>query len=399
MMTLEEALDRILSSINPLPEEVVAISEAVGRVPTQALLAPTDLPPFDNSAFDGYAVRSVDVARASKENPVILEATGSVKAGEAPVEIVGPGTCMRILTGALLPAGADAVVMQEDTRIPREGVVEVLDAVKAWEGVRMAGDDVRRGAVLADAGEALRPAHMGLLAGSGFARIAVHRRPRVTLLSTGNELIPLGGVLKPGQIYDSNSLLMRALADQDRLPIVHTGHIPDTLEQTMAELHDAARQADVVVTTGGVSVGDADFVKPAMAALGGSLDLWRIAIKPGKPFAFGRLGAAYWFGLPGNPVSAFVTWWLLVRPALRRLMGRRSTRGRRVLACLAEPVANRGDRRHFIRVRFDDAGKVRLAGVQASHVQSSLAIADALLDMPPGAHWETGREVMVECVD
>lgn len=396
MMTLEEALDRILSTIEPLPEDVVPVAEAVGRVPTQDLVASTDLPPFDNSGVDGYAVRSSDLTRASETSPVTLECIGAVKAGEAPSEIVGPGTCMRILTGALLPAGADAVVMQEDTRIPGNGGVEVLSAVGPWEGVRMAGDDVRRGAVLAEAGEALRPAHIGLLAGSGFAKVSVHRRPRVTLLSTGSELIPLGGVLKPGQIYDSNSVLMRALANQDHLPIVHTGHIPDTLEQTMAELHMASRQADVVVTTGGVSVGDADYVKPAMAALGGSLDLWRIAIKPGKPFAFGRLGAAYWFGLPGNPVSAFVTWWLLVRPALSRLMGMRSTRGRQVLARLAESIANRGDRRHFVRVRFDADGLVRLAGVQASHVQSSLAAADGLLDMPPGAHWEAGREVQVQ---
>ncbi|MCC7375649.1 MAG: molybdopterin molybdotransferase MoeA [Verrucomicrobiales bacterium] len=398
MITLEEALDRILSTLAPLPEEVVSVSDAVGRVPTEDLMASTDLPPFDNSAVDGYALRSADVAGASVESPVVLEVTDTIKAGEAPAVIVGSGSCVRIMTGALLPAGADAVVMQEDVVIPRDGQIAVRETVGLWEGVRMAGGDVRRGVCLVRAGEALRPAHVGLLVASGYAKIPVHRRPRVTLLSTGSELIPPGGVLNPGQVYDSNSPLMRALAEHDGFPVVHTGHIPDTMEQTMAELHLAARQGDVVVTTGGVSVGEADFVKPAMAALGGSLDVWRIAIKPGKPFAFGRLGAAYWFGLPGNPVSAYVTWWLLVRPALRRLLGMRIPQDPRISARLGEPIVNRGDRRHFIRVRFDEQGYVRLAGTQASHVQSGLVLADALLDMPPEAHWETGREVEVDLI-
>jgi molybdopterin molybdotransferase len=398
MITLEHALDRILSTLEPLPEEVVPVSEAVGRVPTQDLVASTDLPPFDNAAVDGYALRSADVAGATGNSPVALEVTDSIKAGEAPSVIVGPGSCVRIMTGALLPAGADAVVMQEDVRIPGKGLMEIRDPLGAWEGVRMAGDDVRRGTCLAAAGEVLRPAHVGILVASGFAKIPVHRRPRVTLLSTGSELVPPGGVLQPGQIYDSNQPLMRALAEHDGFPIVYTGHIPDTLEQTMAELHMAARAGDVVVTTGGVSVGEADFVKPAMEALGGSLDLWRIAIKPGKPFAFGRLGSASWFGLPGNPVAVFVTWWLLVRPALRRLLGLRSPQGRCVNARLAEPIVNRGDRRHFMRVRFDEQGNLRLAGTQASHIQSSLVVADALLDLPANAQWETGREVRVELI-
>jgi len=246
------------------------------------------------------------------------------------------------------------------------------------------------------AGERLRPAHIGLLASTGIAEVPVHRLPRVLLLVTGSELTPAGQPLAPGRIYDSNRPLLTALAAAEGLTLADTMHAPDTLDGTRDAIRRAAAAAEVLITTGGVSVGDADFVRTAMEALGGGVELWRIAIKPGKPFAWGRLGGAVWFGLPGNPVSAFVTWHVLVRPALRRLMGMRQTLGRRIRARLGERISNPGDRRHFLRVQLDGDGCVRLAGVQASHVQSAMAAADALLDCPPGTRWNAGQEVEIE---
>lgn len=396
MISLEDARQRILDALEPLPPETVPLLPALGRAPVADVFAPADLPPFDNSSVDGFAVQAIDVATASPDQPVRLKLTTRIAAGESPTAILGPGTCARILTGGVLPAGADAVVMQEDTRQRPGDTVEIHAPTAPWENVRLAGEDLRRGARLVAAGERLRPAHIGLLAANGFGTVAVRRRPRVTLLVTGSELLEPGAPLAPGKIYNSNRFLLAALADADHLPITAAYRVPDSLEGTMTSLAEAARQSDVVVTTGGVSVGDADFVKPAVAALGGSVEIWRLAVKPGKPLAWGRLEAAHWFGLPGNPVSAFVMWWLVVRPALRRLVGIQSPLGRRIQATLGEPFNNRGERRHFVRVRLDAEGKVRLAGTQASHIQSGLANADALLDLPPLTSWPAGHPATVE---
>ncbi len=399
MTPLEVAREIILKTLHPLPAEPVSIDEACGRVTASDILAPTDLPSFDSSAFDGYAVRADDTISAAPDAPITLELVGSVMAGDAPNLVVRPGSCARIFTGAVVPAGADAIVMQEDARFDTNARLVISQRATPWEGVRLAGEDVRRGMVLVPAGHRLRPAHIGLLAAGGIASVDVHRRPRITLLSTGDELTEPGLALAPGRIYDSNRPLLHALAAGEGIPAWNSKRIPDQLELVMAELQSALRSAEVIITTGGVSVGEADFVKPAISALGGSVEVWRLDLKPGKPFAWGRLQNAHWFGLPGNPVSAYVTWCLLVRPALRRLMGMKNPFGRRVLARLGEPVTNRGDRRHFMRVHLDDQGFARLSGSQASHMQHGLAAADALLDVPPGANWPAGQEVKLELLD
>lgn len=399
MTSVEEARDSILCSLKPLAHpEILPIVQGTGRVMAEDVFALCDVPAFDNSSVDGYAVMAGDLTNATRIAPVTLRVVGTISAGEAPTIVLTPGTCARIFTGAVLPPGADAVVMQEDVVSDEQGTAIFQEPIKTWEGVRLVGEDVRRNSLLVSAGEKLRAGHIGLLAAAGHAEVAVHRRPRVCLLVTGSELTRPGGELGPGQIYDSNRALLSALAIAEGAQVVSDSHVSDNLELTMAALHSAVRSADVVVTTGGVSVGAADLVKTALMALGGSIEKWRVAMRPGKPFAWGHLEGAYWFGLPGNPVSAYVTWWAFVGPALRKLMGMRDPLGRRITARLAEPVANPGDRRHFVRVTLNSDG-VRLAGVQASHIQSSLAAANALLDVPPHTSWAAGCDVQVELLD
>jgi molybdopterin molybdotransferase len=277
--------------------------------------------------------------------------------------------------------------------------VEVLAASTPWEGVRFAGEDVRPGDVLLRSGHRLRPGALSLIASTGVDTLPVNRRPRLSLLSTGSELIEPGQPLQPGQIHDSNGVLLESLARREGVEVLGRTRIADELEATLNALDQASRSADVIITTGGVSVGDADLLRPALAKLGGEVDLWRIAMKPGKPFAFGRLGKAWWFGLPGNPVSAFVTWRVLVRPALHRLMGSVEPATVALPARLGQPFTNRGDRRHLIRATLDTQGRVFQAGTQGSHLQAGLAHANVLLDLPAATTWEAGREVTVELLD
>jgi molybdopterin molybdotransferase len=401
MLELEEARQRLFDAIQPLPAEEAQLRDAAGRVLAEALASPIDLPPFDNSAMDGYAVRSADVASANAESPVSLKVAGHVPAGAVFTGTVQPGTCVRIFTGSPLPDGADAVVMQEDTRVEasQPGAVLILDRAKPWENVRFRGEDAKTGTVLARAGEAVTPGRIGLMAAAGISSVNVHRRPIVGLLATGSELIEAGQPLPPGKIYESNRaalepLLLRSGAVPRVFPLV-----PDTLDATCQSLQQALDECDAVVTSGGVSVGELDFVKTAFEKLGGKMDFWKVAIKPGKPFVFGRRGEKLLFGLPGNPVSAMVTFLLLVRPALRRWQGATDVLPPVVHGILAEALTNHGDRRHFMRVRMDENGEVRSAGAQASHLLNSLALANGLAEVPPNRILAAGALVRVIRID
>jgi molybdopterin molybdotransferase len=394
MLELAEAQQRILSAIHSLPGESVSLSHAHGRIIVDSISAPISLPAFDNSAMDGYAVRAADVAAASVPSPALLKWVGTIPAGSVFREEVQPGTCVRIFTGSPLPAGADAVVMQEDTRVISENV-EVLDTVKSWENVRLAGQDIKQGSVAVPAGERLHASRIALLGSLGVAEVSVRRRPVIGILSTGNELLEPGRPLAAGQIYESNRAALAPLIDaaggiSRLLPLVR-----DDSAETIAALRNAFDECDAVLTTGGVSVGEHDLVKSSFESLGGSLEFWKVNLKPGKPFVFGRLGAKFLFGLPGNPVSAFVTFLLLVRPAILKLQGATDLHLPMHPAVLGEDFQNRGDRRHFMRVAVDREGVVRSTGLQASHTLSSLASSNALLDVPPRAAWETGRSVQV----
>ena len=402
MLTLEAAQTRILAALTPAVSaspgiEKVPLMDALNRVLSADVVAPLDLPPFDNSAMDGYAVRAADVVGASPEKPVALRLVGRVAAGEVFAGEVGTGECVRLFTGSPFPRGADAVVMQEDTRVEASsaGVVGLLDGVKPWENVRLRGEDVKCGETLLRVGERLTAGRMGLCAALGFAEVTATRRPVVGLLATGSELREAGGPLGPGEIYESNRALLAPLVRAAGAEARVYPLLPDTAEATRAALVRALAECDAVITSGGVSVGEFDFVKSAFEQLGGTLDLWKVAIKPGKPFVFGRLNGKCLFGLPGNPISALVTFLLLVRPALLKLQGASEMFLPSHPASLAEPLVNRGDRRHFMRVRVDAEGRVHLAGMQASHALGALAAANGLVDVPPCTTWPAGSAVRV----
>ncbi len=401
MLELEAALERILAALPPPVAEKVPPADAHGRFLAEQILSALDLPGFDNSSMDGYAVRAADVQKASAAAPVTLRLSGRVTAGETFNGEVNTGDCVRIFTGAPLPRGADAVIMQEDSRpdATAPGLVQFVDSVKPWENVRFRGEDLKRGAVLGEPGDKINAGRLTLLASTGLERVAVGRCPVTGLLATGSELLEAGQPAAAGKIYESNraglaALAMQAGAEAKIFPIVR-----DTLADARAALEAALQSCDVLVTCGGVSVGETDFVKDAFTQLGGSLDFWKVAIRPGRPFAFGRCGRKFLFALPGNPVSAFVTFLLLVRPALLRWQGARETMLPVRRGNLSEPLANPGDRRHFARVFIDADGVVRSAGTQASHVLASLAAANGLVDVPPHATLPAGAPVDLLCWD
>ncbi len=396
-LALEDALAGILTAVPRLAVERIPLRDAHGRVLAERVLSPMDLPPFDNSAMDGYAVRADNVSSARPDSPVCLRLAGSVAAGESFRRAVQAGTCVRLCTGSPLPSGTDAVVMQEDTRIEPAKPDEILILTRAdpGENVRRRGGDLNRGATLAEAGEMVTAGRLSLLAAAGLTHINAGRQPVVGLVATGSELREPGQPLAPGQIYESNRLGLTGLIRRaGAIPRVFP-FVADALPATRLALAEAFTQCDAVVTSGGVSVGEKDFIKGAFQEIGGSLQFWKVAIRPGRPFAFGRLQDKFLFGLPGNPVSALVTFLLLVRPALLRWQGAADVSLPAHPGVLAEPLANRGERRHFLRVRVDLAGKVYSAGTQASHALSSLAAANGLVDVPLRTILAAGTTVQV----
>ena len=397
MIELEEALSRLLGGIVPLASEIVPLRHSAGRFLATSIPAPIPLPPFDNSMFDGYAVRAADASQASREIPARLKIIGEVPAGSAWQGSLNEGEAVRIFTGAPMPAGADAVVMQEDTVLdPSEpGAVRILEVSRPWEGVRFAGEDVKPGQEAAKAGDRLTAARLGLLAALGFGEIRVARKPVVGIFSTGDELRPAGGRLQPGQIFESNRACLVPLLESAGATVRDFGIVRDGLAATAAALKEAFASCDAVVTSGGVSVGEHDHVKPALELAGGQLDLWRVSIKPGKPFAFGKLDGKCLFGLPGNPISAMVTCLLLVRPALLRMQGASATSPKSVRTELVTALENDGSRRHYVRVRFTPSGTVEECGLQASHAIGGFALSDGLVAVPAHATIRAGETVGV----
>ena len=398
MLSLEEALDRILLKVKPLDSEIIRMSEAEGRVVSKPLTAGISLPPWDNSAMDGYAVQVSDLASASEETPVALKCLGEAPAGSTSDRIVGPGTCLRLFTGSPMPQGADAVVMQEDTRRSSENddTVLVLDTVRPFESVRFKGEDVKEGDELVCPGTRVSGFQVSLAMATGLEKCSVHRRPRVGILATGSELCEPGQPLTPGGIYESNRILLKSLAQHaGGEPVVYPV-IEDTLDATCKALSQAVEECDVLVTSGGVSVGDYDFIKPAFEALGGKIDFWRIRVKPGKPLVFGEIQSVPVFGLPGNPVSATVTFTLLVHPALAQMGGVSKFQHHYVQGELEEAMYNPGNRRLYLRVQLNAHGEVSRSGSnQASHALGSLAASDGLVSVPEESALDKGAKVPV----
>ena len=392
MLTLEQALEQLLGAAHGVCEvDSVATEEAAGRVLAQALTARLDVPAVDNSAMDGYALRCADVHAAGSCLPVTQRiAAGSV--GTA----LAPGTAARIFTGAAVPDGADAIVMQERCRAQADGTVLIEQLPTPGDFIRRRGEDIACADQVLAAGTRLLPQHLGLAASIGAAHLPVWRRLRVALLSSGDELVMPGSVppeaMRAGAIYNSNRYLLTGLLRQMNCQVADLGIIPDNLDATRAALRHAAAHNDLIVSSGGVSTGEEDHIKPAVQAEG-SLDLWKIAIKPGKPLAYGRIGTAAFIGLPGNPVSSLVTFMLLVRPLILALQGAGSEPLRAVSLRADFDWLRPDARREFLRVRRNSSGGVDLYAKQNSSVLSSAAWADGLLDNPPGQAIRRGDSV------
>jgi molybdopterin molybdotransferase len=397
-LTVDEALERILARIAPLESIEVGLLDALGAVLTENVTADRDVPPFRNSAMDGYAVRGADVAQGG----VRLRVVGAVAAGSLPDRAVGSGEAMRIMTGAPMPDGADTVVRVEDTDNGSE-TVTINAATTQGIAVRQAGEDLRRGEVVLARGTWLRHADIGVLASIGRAKVNVVRRPNVAVLSTGDELVDIDEQPGPGQIRDANRYAIAAAVRATGCAAFELGIARDSADDLRHALGNAAF-GDLVVTSGGVSVGDHDHVKPVVDAMG-HMDFWSIAIRPGRPLAFGELrtkrGAVPIFGLPGNPVSALVTFEVLVRPALLKMAGRTKLHRPRVEARLLDRLDKPNGLRMFARGIHDAAaGTVRSTGPQGSGILRSLSLANCLIDLPEStAGAEPGETVGVLLTD
>jgi molybdopterin molybdotransferase len=399
MISETEALERVLTAVDPGPVESVPLAEADGRWLRESLAATVPLPSFDNSAMDGYAISASDCGQTDRW----LEIIGEVAAGQAPSlhenTALRAGAAMRVFTGAPVPEGTGAVVMQEDTELSANGQsVRITDAATPGDFVRRRGSDLCSGQRLIGDGEALTPAKIGLLASQGHALVRVGRQPTLLVLTTGDELIAPGEPLPHhAAIYNSNGPMIAALARRCGAQTTGAATVKDALEAMTDRLRSAIAAYDLIVITGGVSVGKHDHVKPALERLGIKAELWRVAIKPGKPFLFARAGGKLIFGLPGNPVSACVTFVVFVGPAVRRWQGAASNHlaARTVPATLAESVRNEGDRPHYLRGLLDAAGTFHLTGVQESHALFALSQADALLRLTPNTCLDAGALVPV----
>lgn len=407
LMQLEAALSQLLVSAQPVVEsEQLATFDSDGRVLATDLVSALDVPGHDNTSMDGYAVRVADLESAQGAPLVVSQ---RIPAGHEGLALQA-GTVARVFTGAPVPAGADAVVMQEEaeTAPDTDGqpAVRFRSMPQPGQWIRRQGEDVRAGSAVLKAGTRLGPAELGLAASIGFAQLSVRRRVRVALFSTGDELVMPGDVppeqMKPGAIYNSNRFFLRALLQRLGCEVSDLGIVPDQREATVAALRSAAESHDLILTSGGVSVGEEDHIKPAVQQLGG-LDLWQIGMKPGKPFAHGWIdrhshsGRCHFVGLPGNPVSSFVTFVLLVRPFLKRLQGLAGPESeglpvpQRLIAHFDLPKGDK--RREFLRVRRNDQGGLDLFPNQSSGVLTSMVWGDGLVDNPPGGVIRYGDEV------
>ncbi|HKX74081.1 MAG TPA: gephyrin-like molybdotransferase Glp [Acidimicrobiia bacterium] len=395
MRPLNEAQAEVLSSVPLLSEVEVPLTESLGLALSRPVTAPHPVPPFANSAMDGYAVRAGDLQQA----PVRLRVLEDVPAGRVPTRSVDPGTAIKIMTGAPIPAGADAVVRVEDTE-PENGLVNIVVSVPAGTSVRPAGGDVEAGDQVLSAGVRLGPAQIGVLANLGVAHPQVHRRPRVAIASTGDELVEVDGPpLGPGQIRDSNRPMLIAALRELGVDVVDLGHIPDDAEALRRGLARGASEADVIVTSGGVSMGEYDLVKAVLGELG-EVGFWQVAMQPAKPFAFGRVEGVPFFGLPGNPVSSFVAFEQFLRPALLQMMGSTRLFRPRVPGRTRSRLETDPAKTVFLRVRTVLEGNERWAepsGHQASNVLSAVASGDAFAVVAAGIGViEAGGEVTLE---
>ncbi len=392
MLTVEDALDRILSRVKALGSEHVDLVRSQGRVLAEPIVSRRNIPPWPNSSMDGYALRAADATVSGAR----LRVSMVIAAGVMPKTALAPGEAARIFTGAPLPPGADSVIPQEHVAADGD-LITLASPVKPGDFVRPAGEDVRPGDELAEPGRMIGPPEIGMLAALGYTAVRVYRRPRVAILSTGDELADLGSEPGPGQIPNTNSYTLMAQVRETGGEPMNLGVARDRREDIEERLR-WGQSADVLLTSAGVSVGDYDFVKEAFASLGATIHLWKVSMRPGKPVTFGSLGPQAVFGLPGNPVSAMVTFELFVRPALRKLAGHRQLTRPIIRAEALAPIPNQGAPRGYLRVTLTPVNGgygARLTGDQGSSIIKSMMLADGLAVVPPNTIIELGAPVDV----
>ena len=395
MRPLPLAQAEVLGALSVLPPRIVAIGDALGLVPASPVIAPHAVPPFTNSAMDGFAVRAEDVGMA----PVDLRVLEDVQAGRVASQVLLAGTAIKIMTGAPIPEGADAVVRVEDTS-QNGDIVTIRVGVPRGTSVRLAGGDVEAGTEIFPAGVRLTSAHIGALANLGIAKLAVHGRPRVAVASTGDELVAVDGPeLGPGQIRDSNRPMLSAMLTELGVEVIDLGRIPDDAAALRAAIARGVDAADVIVTSGGVSMGEYDLVKEVLGEIG-SIQFWQVAMQPAKPFAFGKIGGKPLFGLPGNPVSSMVAFEQFVRPGLLKMMGSSRIFRPRILGRTRVKLSTDPEKTVFVRVRTSTEGELRWSepsGGQSSNVLSAVVAGDAFAVVPEGTGVvEAGEPVMLE---
>lgn len=401
MIRVEEALENILDAVSPLGLEKVNLFEALGRVIGEDVHAGRAIPPKDNSAMDGYALRAEDTRGASPDNPLILKVVEDIPAGAVPQKRIEPGQASRIMTGAPIPEGANAVVPMEESRREGGGVAILAEAATGRD-IRRAGEDVQPGEKVISRGEIIRPAEIGMLSSLGRSFIFVHQRPLVAIVATGDELTDVDEPTSPWKIVSSNSYALAALArDCGAIPM-QLGIARDRREDLVEAFRNAMR-ADLIVSSGGVSVGDYDLVKDVMKQEGNRMQFWRVAMRPGRPLAFGSMGGVPTVGLPGNPVSTMVSFELFVRPALLKMMGHKNLFRRTVRARLEEEIHKKPGVRHFIRARIQrrkEGYVVVTTGDQGSGILKSMVRANGLIVLPEEAtKVGAGETVNVQLLD
>jgi molybdopterin molybdotransferase len=401
MITVEEALEKILSHIQSLGFEKVTILEAMGRVIAEDIYAKRDIPPLDNSGMDGYAVRWEDIQHASNHRPIRLEVVEDLPAGSISEKTLERGQAIRIMTGAPIPKGADTVIPVEDTK-KEEGWVLILNEAPLGEHIRRAGEDVKKGVRVISAGDLIRPAEIGMLASLGRSFVSVYQRPLVAILCTGDELVDVDEGLDEVKIVSSNSYTLAAqVKDCGAIPI-QLGIAKDRKEEIKEKLHQGIR-ADVLLSSAGVSVGDYDFVKDVLTDLGMKMIFWKVAMKPGRPLAFGIIQGKPVFGLPGNPVSSMVSFEQFVRPSLLKMMGHRQLFRPMIEAILKGDIRKKPGRRHYIRasVSFErDRYFVTITGDQGSGILTSMVKANGLVIIPEDREdVKAGEKVKVQLLD
>jgi molybdopterin molybdotransferase len=388
MITEAEARAKVLEAVRPLPPRRLSILQALDHFPAEDYFARLPLPMFDNSAMDGYAVIASDCKSGKR-----LRVVGEQPAGVDRRLRVSNGQAIQIFTGAPMPAGADAIVMQEDVTRDGDQIVVNVD-VDPGEFVRKKGCDLSQGQKIVAKGERIHATTLALLASQGFAEVVVDGEVRAAIISTGDELATPGQKLQPGQIYDSNSLLLQSLLQRCGAVVTLAENCSDDADSLRIAIQSAAKN-EILIASGGVSVGEHDLVQPTLRALGAKIDIWRVAIKPGKPFLFGQLGSCFVFGLPGNPVSAFVTFLQFVRPAILKMMGASDLDLPKMPAKLTVDLPNESDRAHYVRGKFEN-GNFAPIGRQESHALFGLSQSNALLRVETGESLKAGETVQVQ---